>query len=139
MSDFASAETIDDYEPFPKLAEKAKLTEWPLLEETVYLGLAGEVVDTIAPHSEADPVAILIQFLAAAGNIIGRRCWYQVESDRHHANLFAVLVGSSSKARKGTSWGRVSAVAKVADHQWSEDRIKGGLSSGEGFINEVRD
>jgi hypothetical protein len=97
------------------------------------------MVRTISPHSESDPVAILIQFLAAAGNIIGRRCYYQVESDRHHANLFAVLVGPSSKARKGTSWGRVSAIARVADQQWAEDRRKGGLSSGEGFINEVRD
>lgn len=139
MSQFAYEETIADYEPFPKLAREAKLTEWPLLEETAYLGLAGEVVDTIAPHSEADPVAILVQFLAAAGNIIGRRCWYQVESDRHHANLFSVLVGQSSKARKGTAAGRVLAIAKGADQQWAADRIKGGLSSGEGFINEVRD
>jgi hypothetical protein len=28
---------------------------------------------------------------------------------------------------------------KVADEMWCGDRIKGGLSSGEGFINEVRD
>jgi hypothetical protein len=112
--------------------------KWPSLDEAAYYGLAGDVVRTIAPESEADPVAILIQLLASAGNIVGRRCHYLVESDRHHANLYAVLVGQSSKARKGTSWGRVSAVAKVADHQWAEDRRKGGLSSGEGLINEVR-
>ena len=35
--------------------------------------------------------------------------------------------------------GRVRAVAKVADETWSGDRLKGGLSSGEGLINEVRD
>jgi hypothetical protein len=50
-----------------------------------------------------------------------------------------VLVGKSSKARKGTSMGRVRAIAKIADQAWSDDRLKGGLSSGEGFINEVRD
>lgn len=112
---------------------------WPTLDPAALHGLAGDVVHTIAPHSEADPVAILIQFLTVAGNIIGRRCYYQVESDRHHANLYVVLVGRSSKARKGTSFGRVSAIAKIADHQWAEDRCKGGLSSGEGLINEVRD
>jgi hypothetical protein len=97
------------------------------------------VVSTIAPHSEADPVAILIQFLVAAGNIIGRRCYYQVESDHHHANLFVVLVGPSSKARKGTSLGRIMAVVKVADSEWASERFKSGLSSGEGLISEVRD
>ncbi len=117
---------------------KPQAPSWPTLDEAAYYGLAGDVVRTIAPESEADPVAILVQLLASAGNIVGRRCHYLVESDRHHANLYAVLVGQSSKARKGTSWGRVSAVAKVADHQWAEDRRKGGLSSGEGLISEVR-
>ena len=71
--------------------------------------------------------------------MIGRSAYYQVESDRHHANLFAVLTGASSKARKGTSAGRVSAIVKFADQRWSDDRVKGGLSSGEGLINEIRD
>jgi hypothetical protein len=112
---------------------------WPTMGDAAFVGLAGSVVSTVSPHSEADPVAILIQMLVTAGNVIGRRCHYQVESDRHHANLFMVLVGQSSKARKGTSWGRVKAVASVADQQWSDDRCRSGLSSGEGLINEVRD
>ena len=109
------------------------------MDRAAYHGFAGEVVETIGPHSEADPVAILIQFLTCVGNVIGRAAYYQVESDRHHANLFTVLVGASSKARKGTSMGRVSAIVKVADERWLNERMKGGLSSGEGLINEVRD
>jgi hypothetical protein len=120
-------------------AETTTQASWPIMEDAAFYGFAGEATNAIAPHSEADPVAILIQILAVAGNIIGRRCYFQVESDRHHGNLFAVLVGSSAKARKGTSFGRVSAVAHVADPLWSADRVKGGLSSGEGLINEVRD
>ena len=112
---------------------------WPIMNKAAFDGLAGEVVDTIAPHSEADPVAILLQFLTCAGNVIGRTAYYQVESDRHHANLFAVLVGASAKARKGTSAGRVTAIVKIADERWFDERMKGGLSSGEGLINEVRD
>jgi hypothetical protein len=108
---------------------------WPVLGKAAYHGLAGDVVSTIAPHSEADPAAIVIQFLVAAGNIIGRSRYYQVESDHHHANLFVVLVGPSSKARKGTSLGRIMAVVS----EWASERFKGGLSSGEGLINEVRD
>src|SRR5262249_38329578 len=112
---------------------------WPQMDEAAYFGLAGDAVRTIAPHSEADPVAILLQFLTLAGNVIGRYPYYQVESDWHHANLFLVSVGESAKARKGTSMGRVRAVVKLADGTWAGDRIKGGLSSGEGLINEVRD
>jgi hypothetical protein len=122
-------------EPIASVMER----EWPVMDRAAYYGFAGEVVKTIGPHSEADPVAILIQFLTCVGNVLGRAAYYQVESDRHHANLFAVLVGASSKARKGTSMGRVSAVVKVADERWFDDRTKGGLSSGEGLINEVRD
>jgi hypothetical protein len=119
----------------PSVAEPA----WPVMHAAAYHGFAGDVVRTIAPHSEADPVAILMQFLACFGNVIGRVAYYQVESDRHHTNLFASLVGDSSKARKGTSMGRVLAILKIAEEFWCSDRIKGGLSSGEGLINEVRD
>ena len=66
---------------------------WPTLDEVALYGLVGDIVSTIAPHSESDPVAILIQMLTVAGNMIGRSNYYLVESDRHHANLFAALVG----------------------------------------------
>jgi hypothetical protein len=116
-------------------AHGARLPGW----KYAFYGMAGDVVRTIEPHSEADPVAILLQTLVFAGNVSGRLPHYQIESDQHHANLFAVLVGASAKARKGTSMGRVRAVVKVADERWHADRIKGGLSSGEGLIAEVRD
>jgi hypothetical protein len=113
--------------------------EWPTMDRAAYCGLAGDIVRAIEPHSEADPVAILLQLLACVGNIIGRAPHYRVESDRHHGNLFVALVGASAKARKGTSWGRVRAIAEVADVRWAGERIRGGLSTGEGLIQEVRD
>jgi hypothetical protein len=111
----------------------------PVLENDAYHGVAGDVVNTIVPHTEADPVAILLQVLTYAGNIIGRYPYYQIEADRHHANLFSVLVGESAKGRKGRSGGRARSVFKTADPNWIENRMKSGLSSGEGLINEVRD
>ena len=109
------------------------------MSEKAYHGLAGDVVRAIGPHSEADPVALLIQFLVCAGNVIGSCPYYQVESDHHHANLFVALVGNTAKGRKGTSMGRICAIIKLADEQWHGDRTKGGLSSGEGLIHQVRD
>jgi hypothetical protein len=112
---------------------------WPTIDNAAYCGVAGDIVQTLLPHTEADPVALLIQTLAMAGNVIGRSPQYQVEGDQHRTNLFAVMVGDSAKGRKGVSFGRVRSVVKTADETWASHRIKGGLSSGEGFIYEVRD
>jgi hypothetical protein len=124
--------------PFASIASVAS-DAWPMMSDDAYHGLAGDVVRTIEPHTEADPVAILIQFLTSAGSIIGRAPYHKIEGNHHHANLFSVLVGESSKSRKGTAWGRVCEIAKIADDAWYRERVKGGLSSGEGFIGEVRD
>jgi hypothetical protein len=133
-----SAEPKERRAPSTYFASYASFA-WPVMDDAAYHGIAGEIVQTILPHTEADPIALLIQTLAMAGNVIGRLPYYPVESDQHRANLFAVLVGDSAKGRKGTSLGRIRSIVKVADETWSGDRIKGGLSSGEGFINEVRD
>ncbi len=112
---------------------------WPVMGRDAYFGLVGEVVRAIEPHTEADPVAILIQYLAFFGNAVGRGPHFRVEGDRHFTVLNAVLVGQTAKSRKGTSAGRVREIFKVADEEWESQRIKSGLSSGEGLINEVRD
>src|SRR5215469_5768348 len=111
---------------------------WPVLDDAALHGLAGDVVKALNPHTEADPVSILVQFLTTFGNIIGNNAYYQVESDQHHANLFSVQVGASAKGRKGTASGRVRAITRFADETWSEERTASGLSSGEGLINAVR-
>jgi hypothetical protein len=102
-------------------------------------GLAGRIVGAIGPASEADPAALLVQTLVAFGNAIGRGRFFTVEADRHHANEFAVLVGRTSKARKGTSWNRVNTLFREADTEWARERVQTGLSSGEGLIWAVRD
>ena len=44
---------------------------WPRLSAEAMYGLAGEIVDTIAPHSEADPAALLVSLLASFGALVG--------------------------------------------------------------------
>lgn len=113
--------------------------DWPILSSDALYGLPGEIIHTIEPHSEADPAALLIQFLVGFGNMVGRRSHFRVEADRHFGNLFAVLVGSTSKGRKGTSWSHIRNLLEAAsEDDWSE-RIQTGLSSGEGLIYAVRD
>jgi uncharacterized protein DUF3987 len=134
-----AAARVDEQAEQPSVVNVVSVVPWPKLDDAALHGVAGEIVRTIEPHSEADPVALLIQTLTFAGSAVGPTPHYVVESDHHHSNLNAVLVGDTSKARKGTSAGRIKAVVKAADPTWSDDRIKSGLSSGEGLINEVRD
>jgi hypothetical protein len=112
---------------------------WPVMHEAAYYGLAGAVLRSIEPHSEADPVAILLQFLTAFGNAVDISPYYQVEGDRHRAKLFIVTSGATSKGRKGTALGRVRQLMEIADPDWERDSIQSGLSSGEGVIFHVRD
>jgi hypothetical protein len=112
---------------------------WPEMDEAAYHGFAGEVVRTISPHSESDPVALLLQTLICFGNIIGRTRYILLDGSRHYANLFASLVGRTSKARKGTSFERTRQVVRYVDPSWDQERVQGGLSSGEGLIFVVRD
>ena len=115
---------------------KPKAPEMSTLNEAALHGLPGEIVRTIEPHTESDPAALLIQLLVAFGSLVGRGPHYRVEGDQHHANLFAVLVGKTSKGRKGTSWGRVHQIFKrIPDCP----KVVSGLSSGEGLKYHVRD
>jgi hypothetical protein len=114
---------------------------WPApLAEEAFHGLAGDAVRVLEPASEADPAALLFQLLIAFGNVIGRDPHFIVEADRHGANEYLVLVGRTSKARKGTSWGRTLQLLTRADETWARERLQHGcLSSGEGLIWAVRD
>ena len=70
---------------------------------------------------------------------MGRGAWVEADGCRHHANEFAVIVGETSRARKGTSEKRVRPVWAYADPDWAAKKITHGLSSGEGLIWEIRD
>ena len=108
-------------------------------DPAAFHGLAGQLVHAIQPHSEADPVALLIQTLTAFGIYIGRTAHFTVEGDTHYLNLFAALVGTSSKGRKGSSWSQVNKFFTKLAPDWVTDRVKTGLSSAEGLIWAVRD
>lgn len=93
----------------------------------------------VAPETEADKVGLLVTFLTAFGNIAGRSSYYQVAATKHYPNIFAVLVGASSKARKGTSMDIVKEIFRQIDEAWVQSNIKSGMSSGEGIKYHVRD
>jgi hypothetical protein len=113
---------------------------WPEpLSRHAFHGLAGDIVRAIEPNSEADPAALLTQFLAAFGNVVGPGPHFMAEADKHAMKLFVALVGVTSKGRKGSSWGHVKRLFQRVEHEWVSDRVQSGLSSGEGLIWCVRD
>ena len=113
----------EDAGPAPGLSPESSAPLPPALADAALYGLAGLVVRGLAPHSEADPAAILLQFLAAFGNLVGPAPHCLVGSTRHALNLFVVLVGESSKARKGTSWHQVAGLFAEADPAWVASRV----------------
>ncbi len=112
---------------------------WPEAVPEMFHGLAGDIVRVLEPHTEADPVALLVQFLTAFGSAIGRSAHFTAEADQHFGNLFVVLVGISSKGRKGTSWSHIKKLFAQADAHWETFCLQSGLSSGEGLIWHIRD
>ena len=104
-------------------AQHAPTPTPPTLSDTALYGLAGLAVRTLALPIDADPVAILLQFLAAFGNMVGPAPHCMVGSTRHGLNLFVVLVGESSKARKGSSWRPISNLFHEADSFWVARRV----------------
>jgi len=113
---------------------------WPEpLGEAAYHGIVGDVVRLITPQTEADPAALLIHMLVFCGNCLGRDAAFTVEATEHFGNLFAVIAGNSSKARKGTSEGWIRRLLRQAQQGWERNQISTGLSTGEGLIERVRD
>ena len=116
------------------------MTGWPTMPDPdVYYGPAGEFVLRTAPHTESDPMALLAQFLVCFGAVVGRTAHYAVEASRHYANEYVVLVGPSSKGRKGSSWDHVERAISHVEPTFIDRCIASGMSSGEGLIAAVAD
>ena len=135
---------MGDWDPYVADREECALGKppagWPEpMQEAAFHGLAGDFVRMVLPETEADPAALLMAFLVGVGCMIGRRPHYRVEDTRHRVNLFAVIVGETSRARKGTATDRAVSLLSRVDPDFMATRLRSGLSSGEGLIQAVRD
>jgi hypothetical protein len=109
------------------------------MEEAAYRGLFGRIVETVDPHTEGDPVAVLASAITAFGSALGRGPYVEIGATKHRVNFFCGIVGETAKGRKGSTWDPIENIMHAADRRWTEGRILSGLSSGEGLISEVRD
>lgn len=127
---------VEQEEPDPAITAPA----WPkpLAPEALH-GLAGDVVRAIDPHTESDPVAVLVMLLAAFGNMVGATAHFMAEARKHYTRVWPVLVGETAKGRKGSAWSSLRFVLEMVDPAWLEACTASGVSSGEGLIFCVRD
>jgi hypothetical protein len=122
--------------------EKSELSEersWPQLHPAALHGPIGQATQLLAPHTEADPTAVLATLLTGWASSIGRSPHVVAGHAQHAARLSIVIVGDTAKARKGTSWATARQILDNVDPHFMLTRVIGGFGSGESVIDEVRD
>jgi hypothetical protein len=107
------------------------------LGPAAFHGLLGKTVRMIEPVTEAATVGVLVSYATAFGVAVGPTPFVLADGARHTARLFAVLVGKTARARKGTSWRVTRNVWTQADAEFVARRIFGGFGSGEALIEAV--
>jgi len=112
---------------------------WPMLDDAALHGLAGGIVHLLESHTEADHVALLASFLAELSTMLNRAPHLLLDGSYHPLLFWPVLVGQSSKSRKGTAGKRIEKLLALADPSWTRGERKGTLSSGEGLAYAVCD
>lgn len=114
----------------------------PVLGAEALSGLAGEVIEQLAPETEATPAAMLATLLATFGTMCGRNAHVLVGSKPHYPNTFIVVVGGTSRDRKGTSAAAVRPILDAADSSgrpFLAHRQLIGIQSGEALIEAAAD
>ena len=112
---------------------------WPVLDDAALYGRAGEVVRTLEPHTEADRAALLASLLVMFGAACNSGPHAIADGAQHPARLAVVLVGKTSRGRKGSAHENTKRVIAEADEAFVDARMVTGLASGEGLIAAVSD
>jgi hypothetical protein len=120
--------------------DKPSITSFmrPELPEAALHGLPGRVAAELAVTSGADPAALLVSFMVAFGNTLGRHPHIMLAGAEHPAREFAVIVGDAATGRKGTAWQAVKALVREAEPDWTP-RIVRGIQSPESVVDKLDD
>jgi hypothetical protein len=109
------------------------------IDDVAFIGLAGGFVRAVETFTEADRNALLLNLLTVLGNWFGRKPQMLVNATRHGTNVSTVIVGKTSRARKGTAYDIIKKLFSLVDPAWYGNCRHSGLSSGEGLISTVQD
>lgn len=105
------------------------------IDKAAFHGIMGDIINRIAPHTEADPAGLLAEGLVIFGNIIGSSCRFH-QGTWQRTNLFVITAGETSKARKGTAHSNIAEVFDIVHPDWDRLLVPG-LGSGEGLLTRL--
>jgi hypothetical protein len=129
-----------DYRRAGGVVFHAAPVDWPdPLHDDAYCGLAGEIVDSLLPFTEASPAAMLLQLLVLLGNVVGRGTWVGPAKRAWRTNEFVLVVGDSAYGRKGTALAEVQDLVAEAFPDWFHTSYRTSLATGEGLVHMMRD
>ena len=119
----------------------------PVMAATGLPGLLGDIVYAACTSSEAHPVAVAANVLCFLCCAMGRAAYQRIGDAVIHPRVYALVVGKTGKARKGTAENTPRKIYHYADailrkRQESQNRLRvhaGGLATGEGIGFAIRD
>lgn len=121
----------------------------PRPTEGMLYGLAGDVGNAAAATTEANRYAVCMGYLSFLSAQAGRDAYLPVGNTRHHARLFTLHVGRSSRGRKGDALSLVHRIRHAIDkREHGRGTVggsllgqvhTGGLSSREGLVMFIHD
>jgi len=123
---------------FPDDVEQQDAITAPVLASAAFHGLLGDIAHQTAQYSEASPAAILAHLLVMTGHVAGRRVYVPIGDSKHFLKLFLAVVGRTSVGRKGTALDAACNVFHLTVPDYGL-LLRGGLSTGEGLIEQVGD
>jgi hypothetical protein len=120
-----------------RVVDPAEECSWPHeMAPEAFIGPAGDFVRLVEPHTEADPTALLGNFLVATGVLFGREAYAVADGRKHYAVESLLVTGQTGSGRKGTATSRVMPLLEAVEQDFPS-RVLSGLSSGEGLIKGV--
>ncbi|MEV3983593.1 DUF3987 domain-containing protein [Nonomuraea sp. NPDC049758] len=112
----------------------------PQVSPVVYSGLLGRIVQTITPHSEADPVGILGALLSAFSSAITNLPQVVYGTQSQTLSTWIVLIGNTGMGRKGTATRAALQVFKGALPDWAKSTVLEGCpQSGPAYVSTLAD
>lgn len=116
------------------------LTRPELLPVALY-GILEEITGIACKNTEAVPISVAVHVMTRFAATIGRSAYIQLGDTRRHLNIFTLVVGPTSKGRKGTSADMPRQLFQRAEYLKIAAPLQHltALSTGEGLIHRVRD
>lgn len=141
---FASMDAAKAGKRKRKLNDEGEFSDYvlprPELHPIALYGVLGDMVNAACANSEAVPCTVAIHILARFAVTMGRTAYINIGDEQRHLRMNALIVGPTSKGRKGTSAAMPRRLFKLVEQQTLVPvKELTALATGEGLIFQVRD